>query len=247
VTDVPASFVADPFMIQEGGVWYMFFEVLNTANGLGEIGMASSANAIDWDYRQIVLREHYHLSYPHVFWWQGEYYMTPETLAPGTIRLYRARQFPTDWTWVADLVSATVADPTPFHFQDRWWMLACGTPYEHDSLRLFESAELNGGWRASAGSPLIQRNPRMARPAGRVTPWEGGVVRYAQDCGPVYGSAVRAFHSVDFRERPHSEIELPAPTLLPDGSAWSSSGMHHVDPHPVSGGTWIACVDGSEG
>ncbi|MCK4323273.1 MAG: hypothetical protein KAW89_01990, partial [Armatimonadetes bacterium] len=27
VTDVPAAFVADPFMVREASTWYMFFEV----------------------------------------------------------------------------------------------------------------------------------------------------------------------------------------------------------------------------
>ena len=29
VKDVPADFVADPFMIRKDNIWYMFFEVMN--------------------------------------------------------------------------------------------------------------------------------------------------------------------------------------------------------------------------
>ena len=248
VTDVAASFVADPFMVWENGTWYMFFEVLNAATGLGEIGLASSANAIDWEYRQIVLREPYHLSYPYVFQWEGEYYMTPETLTPGAIRLYRAESFPAGWVWAADLVPGRLADPSPFRLHDRWWMLACGTPYGHDMLRLFESVHLTHGWRESPGSPLIQDNPHVARPAGRVTPWGRGAIRYAQDCYPTYGNRVRAFFADDFSAAPHREVEIQEPVLLPDASGdWANSGMHHVDPHLISPGSWIACVDGSNG
>ena len=32
VTDLDAEFVADPFVLQYNGIWYMFFEVLNTAD-----------------------------------------------------------------------------------------------------------------------------------------------------------------------------------------------------------------------
>jgi hypothetical protein len=31
--------------------------------------------------------------------------------------------------------------------------------------------------------------------------------------------------------------------LVPDGSGWNASGMHHVDAHQV-GESWLACVDG---
>jgi hypothetical protein len=248
VTDIAASFVADPFMVHENGIWYMFFEVLNAVTGLGEIGLATSPNATDWVYRQIVLKKPYHLSYPYVFQWQDDYYMTPETLTPGAIRLYRAERFPTSWVWVADLVPGRLADPSPFRLHDRWWMLACGTPYGHDMLRLFDSAHLTHGWRESPGSPLIRNNRHIARPAGRVTPWGGGVIRYAQDCYPTYGNRVHAFFAEDFAGSPHQEVEMPAPVLLPDPAGdWASSGMHHVDPHPISSGTWVACVDGSKG
>jgi hypothetical protein len=248
VTDVAASFVADPFMVPENSTWYMFFEVLNTATGLGEIGLAVSANATHWEYRQIVLREPYHLSYPCVFRWQGDYYMTPETLAPGAIRLYRADPFPTGWVWAADLLPGRFADPSPFRLHDRWWMLACGTPYRHDSLHLFESAHLTHGWRESPASPLVENNPHIARPAGRVTPWGSGAIRYAQDCYPAYGNRVRAFYADSFLASPHREVEIAEPILVPDTTAgWARLGMHHVDPYPISSKNWIACVDGSNG
>src|SRR5919106_1772188 len=38
VSDVPAAFVADPFMLRTAHTWYMFFEVVNTSTNKGEIG-----------------------------------------------------------------------------------------------------------------------------------------------------------------------------------------------------------------
>src|SRR5713226_8442616 len=80
VQDVPAGFVADPFMVQRAGVWNMFFEVLNQATDRGEIGLATSSDGLSWTYQRIVLVEPFHLSYPYVFECQGECYMLPETL-----------------------------------------------------------------------------------------------------------------------------------------------------------------------
>src|SRR5689334_15126519 len=66
VDDVPATFVADPFMVRRGGEWHMFLEVLNAANDRGEIGHATSTDGRSWKYRGIVLREPFHLSYPGI-------------------------------------------------------------------------------------------------------------------------------------------------------------------------------------
>src|SRR5436190_23412276 len=67
VSDVPAKFVADPFMIWADELWHMFFEVLNRETDKGEIGLATSRNGVEWSYQQIVLTEEFHLSYPYVF------------------------------------------------------------------------------------------------------------------------------------------------------------------------------------
>ena len=46
VTDVPAQFVADPFMMQKDGVWYLYYEVLNGDTGEGDIGLSTSPAGI---------------------------------------------------------------------------------------------------------------------------------------------------------------------------------------------------------
>jgi len=83
IVDVRAAFVADPFMILRKGVWYLFFEVLRDYTRTGEIGLAVSEDLVRWLYQKIVLRESFHLSYPHVFEWEGSYYMVPETIGAG--------------------------------------------------------------------------------------------------------------------------------------------------------------------
>lgn len=54
VTDVSAEFVADPFMVYEGGEWFMFFEVMNANNQQGDIGLATSSDGFNWTYKQII-------------------------------------------------------------------------------------------------------------------------------------------------------------------------------------------------
>jgi hypothetical protein len=245
ICGVPARFVADPFMVQVDGVWYMFFEVLNEVTNKGEIGLAKSETGDSWTYQQIVLTEPFHLSYPSVFEFNGDYYMTPETLAADAVSLYRATDFPWRWSFVESLVKGSCADPSLFRFDGRWWMFTCSTPYQHDTLRLYLAEDITGPWREHPASPIIQSNKRCARPAGRVLILDDRIIRFAQDCVPNYGARLRAFEAFELTTSSYVEKENPnSPVLEASGEGWNSMGMHHVDAHPMNDGRWFACVDG---
>ncbi len=245
VTDVPAEFVADPFMARHGGIWHMFFEVMNRETQRGEIGLAESADGLVWSYKQIVLAEPFHLSYPYVFEWEGEHYMMPETLGANAVRLYRATNFPVEWVCVGPIIEGTFADPSVFRFAGDWWLFACSTPYRHDTLRLFRANSLTGPWTEHPASPVVEGDRLSARPGGRVLVTDGGVTRFSQVCFPSYGSRVRAFEIRALAGALYSEAEHPhSPVLQGSGTGWNAAGMHHVDPHPLLGGGWLACVDG---
>ncbi|OLP46164.1 glucosamine inositolphosphorylceramide transferase family protein [Rhizobium oryziradicis] len=245
VNDVPASFIADPFFLHHGNAWHLFFEILNHDRGLGEIGYASSPDVLHWTYQGVVLREAFHLSYPLVFEHAGEIYMVPETLGAGAVRLYRAEPFPMHWVHVADLLSGTLADPTPFHFSGRWWMFGCDTPHTHDHLSLFHADHLFGPWHPHPANPIVARDNRRARPAGRVVSINGVLHRFAQDCGQRYGGAVRAFAISQLTADTYREQECPNnPVLSAAGAGWNGKGMHHVDAQQQSSSRWIAVVDG---
>lgn len=246
ITDVPADFVADPFMVQRHGIWNMFFEVLNQQTGKGQIGLAISSDGLNWTYQQTVLREPFHLSYPSIFEWKRDYYMIPETLETKTVRLYKAEEFPIRWSLVSELFEGSCADPSIFHFDKRWWMFACSTPYQHKTLRLFFADELTGPWVEHPSSPIVENDEAKARPAGRVLVLDGEIIRFAQDCTPEYGTRVRAFEISELTTKTYVEKEhANSPVLSPNGDGgWNGRRMHHIDAHRLAEGGWIACVDG---
>ena len=245
VSDVRAAFVADPFMVRVAGQWHMFFEVLNAGRRQGEIGLAVSRDAIGWQYQQIVLRSEHHLSYPFVSQWRGSWVMIPESHESGAVSLYRARRFPDEWTLEQELLPIAAGDATPFFSDGNWWMFACTRPQEHDELRLYMASDLTGPWREHPRSPVVRCDRNRARPAGRVVRCQGRLLRMCQVCHPRYGMSVRAFEvtrltASEYEEREHRE----SPVLRLTGSGWNGRGMHHVDPHLIDAGRWIACVDG---
>lgn len=248
VSDVRADFLADPFMIPVNNTWYMFFEVLNRQTAKGEIGLALSENGLDWAYNQIVLSEPFHLSYPYVFKYEHEYFMLPESHQANSVRLYKALSFPTQWVFIKTLLEGRgYVDPSIFYFDNKWWLLVGdgAAPSRADTLRLYYANELTGPWSEHPKSPIIEGNSRIARPAGRPLLCRGKMVRYAQDCFPSYGTQVRAFEISHLSTRSYFEKEIEdSPILTPSGTGWNKWGMHHLDPHLMADGRWLACVDG---
>lgn len=246
VRDLDASFVADPFMHFDGVRWSMFFEVLNRATAQGEIGLATSDDAIRWRYERIVLAEEFHLSYPFVFSHRGEHFMVPETFEAGQVRLYRATRWPYEWTLDTVLIDDVIAvDASLFPHGGAWWMFACTRRKENDELSLWRADDPRGPWRAHPSSPVVRGDNRIGRPGGRPVAADGTLYRFAQDCQHEYGVSVRAIEITRLTATEYAESEVSRePIIVPGAYAWSSRRTHHVDPHQLPDGTWIACVDG---
>jgi hypothetical protein len=143
------------------------------------------------------------------------------------------------------LIEGRFADPSVFRFKDLWWMFACSTPYQHDTLVLYYASDLVGPWTQHPKSPLIRADKCRARPAGRILNFNNRLFRFAQDCVPQYGSSVRAFEVSELTRTNYAEVELDcSPILKASGEGWNAMGMHHIDAHEQFNGSWLACVDG---
>jgi hypothetical protein len=245
ITDVPAKFVADPFMIKVKSTWYMFFEVMTTISKRGEIGCATSDDGFCWKYRQVVLKESFHLSYPYVFEWEGECYMIPESYESRSIRLYKSNDFPTKWSLVKILLQGKdFVDSSIFHFQNMWWLFTTST--KNNTLYLYYSDKLTGVWKEHPKSPVIIDNSHIARPCGRVVQLNGHVIRYTQDDATTYGKKVMAFEITELTTTKYAEKPVEEnPILQANRTGWNAKGMHHIDPHQIEKNDWIACVDGN--
>jgi hypothetical protein len=252
VTDMLASFVADPFMLQVDGTWHMFFEAVRVSGvragqRKGEIAVATSRDGHRWVYRRSVLSEPFHLSYPYVFEWNSDYYMIPESHQAGAVQLYRADPFPFRWVPDSRLLEGPVfLDSSVFRRDGRWWMFTETSPdLRNGTLRLFHADDLRGPWIEHPRSPIVRDDQRIARPAGRVLSTPSRLIRFAQDCGDNYGSSVRAFEVRKLSASAYEESECqPSPVLGGSGRGWNEGGMHHVDAHEVGEGRWMACTDG---
>eukprot|EP01134_Creolimax_fragrantissima_P008422 CFRG8422T1 len=250
ISDIPAGFVADPFLLgpaEEGDEWTMFFEIMNNLDGSGDIGMATSLDLISWNYYGVVLDENFHLSYPFVVRIDSKIYMIPETNQKNQIRLYEATDSTlSNWHFVSTLVDgAPYVDSSAVHVNGMWYMYSWTRAPNH--LYLFMAENFTGPWRPHPLSPLDDLvDYQYRRPGGRPVVENGNVLRYAQDGSLgdfTYGSALFAIEVTRLTKISYEE-RVVKPIGPDSGKEWISQRIHTVDPWLLSNGTWVAVIDG---
>jgi hypothetical protein len=210
---------ADPFPVTVDNRSFLFFEEFLYSEAKGHLCVA----AIDKDglkeEPKILLKLEYHLSYPFVFSWQGEWYLIPESQEGNGIDVYKFDSFPYKVSYYKTIMEGVkAADTTLFEADGRWWMFAAVASHgteNLDELFLFHADSPFDPWLPHPNNP-IKSDVRSARPAGRVFAQEGKYYRPSQDCSRRYGYAIRlqqikVLSEVDYVEE---EVEV----ILPDWS-----------------------------
>ncbi len=221
--DRRAAFAADPFLIEEAGRLYCFFELLPYATNRGRI----CYTLIDGADAKLPVRdaivEPYHLSYPSLVRYDGELLCIPEAGESGAITAYAARDFPDEWARRHTLIDDFPGvDPTLFEHDGRWWMFATNARADWNSaLYVFYADTPFGRWRAHAANP-VKRTLRGSRPAGMPFTVDGRLYRPAQDCSPRYGARVIINEIMElspehFREEAVRSLDPDPRGPFPDG------------------------------
>jgi hypothetical protein len=245
VTDVPAKFVADPFLIKDGNTWDLFFEVYNNATKQGDLAVATSKNTWTWDYQKVIIDEPFHLSYPYVFKADDGYYLIPESFEANSIRLYKADEFPTKWSFVKTLVEGRdYVDNSIVFYNGKWWLFSSVT--SNDKLYLHYADSLQGPWKEHPLSPIVSGDVHKSRPSGRLLVVDGELYRFTMDVNPPEGThRVMVYKITEVSPTTYSEkLAQEAPVLQPSGSGWNGQAMHQLDPVQVGPNSWVASVDG---
>jgi len=244
VTDVKADFVADPFMIRDGDKWFMFFEILESAQHKGIIGLAVSEDGLNWRYDRVVLEEPFHLSYPMVFRYNDEIFMIPESHEDYSVTVYKAQNFPYEWKKHHTILEGDFVDPTIVHHESNWYLFVSD---RNDMLHLFWAEDIYGEWQRHPKSPIVKKDPQHARPGGRVIRYDKYLIRFTQSSKPSYGWDVRAFIIDELTPHIYKEEAFAAnPVMKGSGvtSDWNGLRMHQFDAHQVDDSLWIAAADG---
>jgi hypothetical protein len=245
VKDVNAKFVADPFLIRENDTWNLFFEVYDNDTKQGDLAVATSSNTWMWKYQNVIIDEPFHLSYPYVFKAEDGYYLIPESFEDNSIRLYKADDFPTQWSYVKTLVEGReYVDNSIVFYNNKWWLFSSVTT--NDKLYLHYADSLTGPWKEHPQSPIVVDDVHKARPSGRLLVYDGKLYRFTMDIDPPVGThQVMAYEITEITPTSYSEkLAQEAAVVMASGSGWNGQAMHQLDPVQVDDNSWIASVDG---
>jgi hypothetical protein len=233
-TPVPlpkGRFFADPFIAEEEGKNFIFFEEYSDAVSKAHISV------MEWDpenglkLRAVVLEKPFHLSYPCVFRHRNNWYMVPETAANKTVELYRAADFPVKWEWVMNLwEDDELIDVTLHHDGQKWWMFACRSLHPavstNDQLFLYYSDDLfSKSWTPHPQNP-IATHAENCRPAGRLFFQDGKLCRPAQNnASKQYGYGLVINEVLELNE--YRYAEKPLVSYKPEQMGLKA--CHHID------------------
>ncbi len=202
---------ADPLPVQVGNDSYIFHEELLRSTGKGTIVLTVVDHSGAVAPPVPILEKGYHLSYPCVFQWDGDWFMVPETASQNQVELYRCVEFPARWKLERVVLSGLRAfDPTPAFLFGKWWLFATIPAYGagiNDELHLFSADAPVGPWTPHRNNP-IKSDVHSARPAGRILERHGQFYRPAQDCSTRYGYAVSINHILQLNPEIYEEREV---------------------------------------
>ena len=244
-----ADFVADPFLVHENGMYYLFFETAR-ANNPNAISYASSPDGLTWTYESSVITDaSVEYSYAQIFKYGGRWYMMPSTGADtNEVHIYQADSFPGSWSKTeTPLTGNAHLDPTIFQHNGHWWLISADNSTSPYSINAYYADQpIGGSWTAHSQNPILQQK-RTQRPGGRPLTYPDSVDFFWQDWVNQGSDMLRCYRITELTSSSfaHSEIST-SPLLQPARNGkWNDRNMHHLDILTgYVGGPPLAVVDG---
>ncbi|MDD3143899.1 MAG: hypothetical protein PHG32_06850 [Candidatus Cloacimonetes bacterium] len=243
-----SEFVADPFVFAWGDSLYLFYERgLNVASGggwTGVIGLATSKDGLDWNDRGVVLHDSAIVSFPVIYEYADDIYMTVEGAGANNVRLFKASSFPNSWTCVDTLLTGQWSDPV-VHEHKGVYYLFTSKPKYHD-LHLFYSSSFLGPYTEHPESPVVKSDKARGRNAGVLFEISNALYRPVQDCSRMYGEQVKMMEVKELSITGYSEKETDrSPILAGSGKGWNKLKMHTFNVFHQDSEGFAVITDGS--
>lgn len=248
----PITIVADPFLFVRNDTLYLFYESKKWLSP-GVLMMVSTNDLKKWSKPKVVLKEHYHLSFPWVFEHNGRVFMMPETGAANSIRLYEAQNDDlSEFAFVKELLRAPdgveicmgYGDSCIYHKGDIFYLFT-QLQYSNriNTLELYIAKDLFGPYHKHPKSP-VQHNQKVGRNAGSLMEYCGQLFRFSQDCTGRYGDNV-SINLVDSISPTDYKEHLLFDNIIPTDIPYYKDGGHHFNAVKFHE-KWIVATDAKE-
>lgn len=242
----PVCILADPFLFEQSGVLYLFYEFQQGRYGRGEIRMRKTEDLEHWSDEVTILRENFHLSFPNVFEDHGDFYMIPETSNDGSIRLYKASGGDLEhWSLYRTIMKDGRAwSDSDIYFKDgKYFLFSCIYSRKATQAHLFVSDSLDGDFSEHPSSPYSS-DVSCARNAGRIFSYNGDLFRPVQDNTKGYGKQLSIMRIDEIGPDIYRE-SLYRKHILSLSDPFYKRGGHQFCPLTFKGRTIIA-TDGKQ-
>jgi hypothetical protein len=230
-------FLADPFFIIENDSIYLFVEN-QEKNKAANIDLFIITDSLIL-HKGTVFDPPYHTSYPQVFNYKGEFYMLPESKRSNNLILYKANNFPYEWSISDTLIkNVRLKDATLMINDDYNVIFTC-----NDDLELFMycSNDLFSGWEECENYTKYFGNE--VRPAGRIFKYNDKTFIPMQNLKLGYGTSV-SLYEIIIKNNSIKLIKEMSGFLAPQiGKQHFNSSMHHIDIQEHNG-SYIYFYDG---
>ncbi len=232
---------ADPFPIIDSNTLYLFAEQIGKDRKGKIVCFEFDSTSNSFCDPKVVLEEEYHLSYPYVFKYDGDWLMMPESGDSNKLKIYKSTEFPFQWKEEKIIFNdKKLFDVTPFEYNSKWYSFASerisNAISPNDYLLLFELPEGPiGAWKLHPSSP-IKLDVRGGRCAGKIVEKDGKYYRVAQLGTPKYGYAIQ-FHEI-LKLDAFSYDEILVDTIYP---YWDSKSLAIHTFNMVNGWHFVDC------
>lgn len=221
--DTERYWLADPFLFESDGKTYVFYEAYDLWTGKGALGFS----IVDHENRkltppEIVLERKYHFSWPYIFEHDGEIYIMPETCGDYRVRLFRAVNFPHEWTedeiihndiFACDSIFLQDGEKNYLLASDQYHNTPTGTYpscFVKNTLFTFKPGgkfQLEPDGKIDPAGKIVASGDYGIRNAGKIFTAQGMKIRPGQDCtNRQYGRGVVFFRI--YSVEPYREEEL---------------------------------------
>ncbi len=209
VPSLETSWLADPFLVENGDKTFLFVEEFDLAKGRGEISVAEIHEGSPLK-TSVCLSEDFHLSFPFIFRYSDNFYMCPETHNAHEIRIYKSEEFPLRWSLAAKhLAGRDCSDTIIFELNGLWWLItteesASGGDFYSELFVYFANDPVDGPWKEHAQNPVVIDSGRGRNGGFHVC--DDRLFRFGQEFGVFeYGSGLHPYEitqltEVDYRE-----------------------------------------------
>jgi len=204
---------ADPHVFFKDDIYYIFIEEKIYKKKKAHISLIEMQQSGKYSDPVKVLEEPFHLSYPHVFNYNGILHMIPETQRAHSINLYQCTAFPNEWKHTATLMdSVNAVDSTILFHNNKWWLFANiaepeGTSQQNELFLFYSDNLLSHNWKSHPMNPVIS-DVKRARPAGKIIEQNDILYRPSQCGNPRYGYGIKLNEIVALTENDYSEREI---------------------------------------